>query len=158
MPNLETHLKNSQFFSGLEPEDLKHIAGLAKEQTYPQGKYLVHESDKGDILFLILRGRVDVTVSLVGTAETEKIATLAEGELVGEMVLLGKLRRSANVLAKSDVQVLVWEIVALRSYFENNTRSGYLFMRNIAASIAERLASTNQVLRNVLTIPKNAVI
>lgn len=151
-------LQSSPFFVDIKPADLKAIIELAETKSFGRDELIAKESDHGDSLYLILSGRVDISVSLAGAKETEKIASLNEGELVGEMVLLGKARRSATIRSKEAVEVLEWKIEKLLGYFEKNNHIGYLFMRNIAASIAERLANTNQVLRNVLAMPKNVIL
>jgi CRP-like cAMP-binding protein len=151
-------LEASAFFEGIKTSELKEIVALASFKHFARDELIAKESEHGDSLYMILSGRVDISVSLAGAKETEKIASLNEGELVGEMVLLGKTRRSANIKSKEAVDVLEWKIDKLLNYFEKHNNVGYLFMRNIAASIAERLANTNQVLRNVLAMPKNVIL
>jgi len=155
MSDLEI-LQSSVYLTGLSPDQVKGIAALAQKKTYQNGDALIKESDIGENLFFILSGRVDISVSLVGVDKTESIATLGAAEMVGEMILLGKKRRSANVTAKGDVVALEWTIDQIEEYFSDDLRAGYIVMRNTASQLAERLANTNQVLRNALTLPTSS--
>ena len=149
-------LQSSVYLAGLSTDQIKNIAGLAHKKTYKNGDALIKESDIGDNLFFILSGRVDISVSLVGVDKTESIATLGAAEMVGEMILLGKKRRSANVIAKGEVVALEWTIDQIEDFFSKDLKAGYTVMRNTASQLAERLANTNQVLRNALTLPTSS--
>lgn len=150
-------LKESNYFDGLSTQQLAQVAAIATSADYRRGQDLMLESDPGDKVFFITEGRVDISVSLVGSNEKESIATIGTGEMVGEMILLGKNRRSANVTAKDDVKVLIWNGSELNGLFQKDATIGFVVMRNVARHMAERLISTNQVLRNALTLPHNQV-
>ncbi len=149
-------LKSSVYLAGLTADQVKSIGDLAQKRTYQNGDLLIKESDVGDNLFFIISGRVDISDSLVGVDKTESIATLGAAEMVGEMVLLGKKRRSANVVAKGEVVALEWTIKQIEDFFSTDLKAGYTVMRNTASQLAERLSNTNQVLRNALTLPTSS--
>jgi CRP-like cAMP-binding protein len=150
-------IKDSNYFDGLSNNQLAQIAALATTKRFSRGQDLILEADQGEQVFFITEGRVDISVSLIGTAEKESIATIGTGEMVGEMILLGKKRRSANVTAKDNVSVLVWHGEDLNKLFQKDSGIGFVVMRNVARHMAERLISANQVLRNALTLPNNQV-
>jgi len=104
--------------------------------------------------YLIVEGRVDVSVAIPGSNSHEPIATLEDGEVVGEMILLGRERRSAQVTAKDAVKAIVWKREDMVGLFEKDNVIGFKVMRQLASLLADRLISTNLVLRNVLTVPR----
>ncbi len=55
------------------------------------------------------------------------------------MVMLGQYYRSASVIAEEDLEVLVWSKDDLDAVFEQNHHIGYVVMRNLANSLADRL-------------------
>ena len=156
--DIKESLKNSSYFHGLDDQGLQKIIDLGKKITFPESTSIATEDEEGSTVFYVLGGRVDISVSLPGSDESENIARIGEGEIVGEMILLGKRRRTANITARDEVTVLAWEQNDLFKLFESNTNLGYYIMRNLALNVADRLAATNQVLRNALSIPKNMIL
>ncbi len=100
-------LREVPMFSDLSPEDLEKIAEIAHEQLFSSRAVLCREGDPGNTLFIIVSGRVDVSIT---TAKKESIiASRGPGEFVGEMAILESAPRSATLIARGDVRVLVIE-------------------------------------------------
>jgi CRP-like cAMP-binding protein len=157
MSSYSDSLTKCSYFTDLSKEQLEKVAALANKQTHQRNGVVLKEADLGDAIFLIIKGRVDVTVSLVGSSKRETIATLGEGEIIGEMILLGKNRRTADVTAKDDLETLALPVAQLTKLFDSDPKIGYIVMRNIAKQMAERLIATNQVLRNALTVATSPI-
>ncbi len=98
-------LRDVPMFSKLAPEDLEKIAEIAQEQFFASRSLLFREGDPGKTLFIIVSGRVDVSVS-AGRTESV-IASRGPGEFVGEMAILESAPRSATLRASDDVRALV---------------------------------------------------
>jgi CRP-like cAMP-binding protein len=82
-------------------------ATLAKGELgklYRNGEVLCREGDKGDQMFIIQEGTVEVVTSNSGR-ETS-LATLAKGAIIGEMAVFENEPRSATVRAVGDVRAL----------------------------------------------------
>ncbi|MBK9926831.1 MAG: HEAT repeat domain-containing protein [Anaerolineales bacterium] len=92
-------------FSRLTPDDLERIAEIAEEQLFLEGSFLCREGERGDTLFIITDGMVDV-VKTSGNVETV-LATQSVGSYVGEMAVLESAPRSATLRARSNVRALV---------------------------------------------------
>ena len=88
-------------FSGCGKSDLRAIAAIADELSWPEGRVLAKQGDKGREFFVIVDGSADVTVD--GT----KVAQLGAGDFFGEMALLTAERRSATVTATTPLRGLV---------------------------------------------------
>jgi CRP-like cAMP-binding protein len=144
----------ANLFQGLAGPEIEKIAKLAQSSDFAAGAALINESDVGRVMYLIVEGRVDILVSIPGSDNTEPLATLKEGDVVGELILLGRERRSAHAIAKDNVKVLQWKKDDLVKLFETDNIIGYKVMRQLASLLADRLISTNLVLRNVLTVPR----
>ena len=89
-------------FSGLEADRLAEIANLLKPQLALPGETVVRKGDKGDAMFFIASGAVEVLVP--GLPEPVKLGT---GDVFGEMALLTRQRRNADVRALGYCQLLV---------------------------------------------------
>jgi CRP/FNR family transcriptional regulator, cyclic AMP receptor protein len=94
-------------FSELSAEEARRLAAFATETSVPEGEVLVREGDFSTELLAIEEGTADVLRG--GT----RIASLAAGDLIGEIGLLSREPRSADVVATSPMRVMKlthWEI------------------------------------------------
>jgi CRP/FNR family transcriptional regulator, cyclic AMP receptor protein len=100
-------LKAIPIFSHLSPEEAKRLAAFATETSAAEGQMLMKEGDYSVELIAIEEGTADV---IQGGA---KIASLKEGDLIGEMGLLERKPRNADVIASSPMRLIKlthWEI------------------------------------------------
>jgi cAMP-dependent protein kinase regulator len=94
-------------FSELSPDELSRLAAFATETSYPAGAKLLREGDYSTEMFAIVEGTADV---LRGG---DRVDSVGPGDLIGEMGLLEKAQRNADVVATSPLQVIGvshWEI------------------------------------------------
>ena len=98
------------------PEDARAaLAATARELLYAEGETIVREGEPGSSMFVVLSGRVAVTV---GGGQRE-VATTEAGGYFGEMSLLTGEPRSATVVARSDCALLELNADAFRVYFQD---------------------------------------
>jgi len=74
--------------------------GILRARTVPAGATIVRKGDRGDAMYLIASGSVEVDAS------TGK-ARLEEGDFFGEMALLSREPRSATVIAVRATDLLI---------------------------------------------------
>jgi CRP/FNR family transcriptional regulator, cyclic AMP receptor protein len=94
-------------FSELSAEEANRLAAFATETSAAEGQMLMKEGDYSVELIAIEEGTADV---LKGG---KKIASVKAGDLIGEMGLLDRKPRSADVIASSPMRLLKlthWEI------------------------------------------------
>ena len=134
-------------FEGLSTQFIVQIADLGTEKKFSRGEKIVVQNQLGDELFVVLTGRVEVSIS---GPENEHISigTIKDGEILGESMLLGKMRRAATGVAKDSVECLVWKTNDLLRFFETEPQIGYIVMKNLARSLSDKLNTTNMALRN----------
>jgi CRP-like cAMP-binding protein len=100
-------LKEIPIFSQLSDEEAKRLAAFATETTVAEGQILMKQGDYSTELIGIQEGTADVI------QDGQKIASLGEGDLIGEMGLLEREPRNADVIATSSMLVMKlthWEI------------------------------------------------
>ena len=82
----------------LDPDDRARLLGLGRLRRYPRGAPIIVQGDAGDTVFLVLSGRVKVTVN---TADGREILLAVDGpgELLGEFEAIdgGGPRTAGNV-------------------------------------------------------------
>ena len=88
------------------PEDaLASLAARAHSVTFLPGDTIIGEDERGDALYVITRGRVQVERNHPGGDRTI-LAELGEGDFFGETALLGDHVRTATVRAKIPTTLL----------------------------------------------------
>jgi cAMP-dependent protein kinase regulator len=94
-------------FSDLSPEEARRLATFATETSVAEGQILMKQGDYSTELIAVEEGTADVV------RDGEKIASLKEGDLIGEMGLFERQPRNADVIATSPMRVVKlthWEI------------------------------------------------
>src|ERR1700761_8907254 len=94
-------------FSHLSPDEAKRLAAFATETSAAEGQMLMKEGDYSVELIAIEEGTADVIQG------GRKIASLGTGDLIGEMGLLERRPRNADVIASSPMRLIKlthWEI------------------------------------------------
>lgn len=89
-------LRSVALFSGLPNQFLADIAEVLGEREVEQGEVVIREGEMGDQVFVIARGRFDVTHS------GRRVATLGPREVFGELAVLDPEPRAATVTAASE--------------------------------------------------------
>ncbi len=99
--DLPTLVAAVPLFAGLPPERIKEIAWRLKARLVLPGEHVVRKGEKGDAMFFIASGAVEVHAP--GLAEPVRLGT---GDFFGEMALLTGARRNADVQALGYCQIL----------------------------------------------------
>jgi CRP/FNR family cyclic AMP-dependent transcriptional regulator len=98
-------LRTVPLFSELSEEAISSLSHLATRRRYPKDTVVFFENEEGDTLFMILEGRIKVTI--LGDDGREIILTmLSPGDLFGEMALLDNEPRSATAIAVEESELL----------------------------------------------------
>ncbi len=106
-----SRLKKIDLFSDLDDDALQRVADMARETTAEEGDKLVQQDAASDQLIAIEEGTVEVR------SHDEKLATLGEGDVVGEAGLLKRGLRNADVVATGKVKAIFFtqdQVRALR--------------------------------------------
>ena len=86
-------------FSGLAPDDLKAIHEYMQRESYPAGGVIFTEGEKGDKLYLVKSGMVDIVKKAVDEfSGTVPLAHRGPGEIIGEMSVIDDAPRFATAV------------------------------------------------------------
>lgn len=95
------HLARVPLFAGLSRPELQRIAALTTERRAAPGDVLTREGDRGTELFVIVTGEAEVR------RRNRRLGSMSAGEVFGELALLDRGPRSATVVARSAMRLLV---------------------------------------------------
>jgi glutaminase len=98
-------LHQHEALRGLDDDQLARFAALVEHRHYPQGTTVVDAEHPGIELLLVMAGELSVNLVL-SDGGTHRLATLAPGMLVGEMLLASHEPSVSAVQADTDVECL----------------------------------------------------
>lgn len=129
-------LQSVPLFSGLKGKQIKTIVGSGKELRFEAGTQIVKEGDNGVGFYLILEGSAEVR------RKGRVLSKLGNGNFFGEMSLLDRQPRSADVVATTSVTcfgLTSWAFSAL-------IRMQPDIAVNLMQELARRLRETNSAM------------
>ena len=126
-------LSASQFFATLNPATLNELQPELELVHLPGGEILFRAGDAGDSMYVVLSGRLRVSVARSDGSE-EIIREIGLGESVGELALLTGEARSATIRAIRDSELAMLS----RPAFERTIKSDPTLIRQLAVQLAAR--------------------
>lgn len=97
------HLQNIPLFAGLSRKELRFLAQQTSETSVKKGSTLVKQGETGQEAMIVEDGTADVL------RDGEKVDDLGPGDFFGEMSLINHMPRNADVVATSDMDLLVMD-------------------------------------------------
>ncbi len=139
MPALES-LRNAELFGGLSEEQRRAVAALAGEKRAAPGETLFRLGESAEALYVIGRGRVDLTFPLQVMGETREVRfqSLEAGRTLAWSALVPPHRLTLSACATTDLELLVLERRRILALLAEQPPIGQVVMSNLAGVIAAR--------------------
>ena len=118
----------------LTANDWALVADKASRVHFKKGEALVQKGQKAKGVYLLLKGNARVQIAF-----HPKAATIAPGEICGEMSLLEDAPASASVFAEEDVEAYHLDRPTLETMFEPFPHLASRFYRSLARNLSRRL-------------------
>jgi CRP-like cAMP-binding protein len=129
-------LRGVELFSNCTTAELQQLASLATEYQAPAGEALAVQDQMGREFFIIVEGTARAFRNGIFLAD------LAPTDFFGELALLDGGRRTATVVAQTDLRLLVLSSGEFKELF----RSYPSVTRKIVAVLAARLRKADEML------------
>lgn len=131
-------LKESWLFSELEDSWCEELVSRSRQRAYPEGSTLMAQGSESEEALLMLSG--SATISRAGPQGPPLTIRLAKpGDVLGEMGLICRQRRSATVMAHEDSRVLVIE----QATFHDLLEAQPAFTRRVMEILCRRIVEGN---------------
>ena len=127
-------------FKYLTYNELVQVLGITDVIDVIKGDQFVKEGEIGDELYIVLNGKVKVHKGEID------IVTLEEGAHVGEMALIDKAPRSADVSAATDCKLLVISRNNFFKLIKSEPRMANKLLWSFLQVLSSRLRNTNEEL------------
>lgn len=118
----------------------KNLPIIRERKFFPKGSIILREGDEGNTAYLIQSGEVEVFTKNCG--KKRALGTLTLGEIIGEMALYNQGRRTANVIALEDCNL----IEISRQELEEKLKKSDPTIRAIVNMMFKRLSEGNKFL------------
>jgi CRP-like cAMP-binding protein len=113
---------------------IEHFQNARNPICVPAGQAVFHEGERGTVMYLLLDGMADLTVSGV------MVELAIAGSIVGEMALIDDSERSATLTARTDCKLVAID----GKRFDVLVRESPGFARHVMKIMAERLRRMNE--------------
>jgi CRP/FNR family transcriptional regulator, cyclic AMP receptor protein len=90
--------------SDLSRDELDALAATADRASVRRGTVIARQGEIGREAFLVVDGEVEIV------RDGAPVARLGAGEIVGELALLGDWYRTADIVAATDVEAVVFDV------------------------------------------------
>lgn len=139
MPALDS-LLDVELFAGLSEEQRRAVAALARERRAAAGETLFRLGEPAEALYVIRRGRVDLTFPLqvMGEVREVRFQSLAAGRTLAWSALVPPHRLTMSASATTEVELLVLDRQRLLALLGQQPLMGRVVMSNLAGVVAAR--------------------
>jgi CRP/FNR family cyclic AMP-dependent transcriptional regulator len=134
-------------FEGISPAERATLSKAAQLRTYRRGDVIVRQGQPGESFFVIVRGRVAVTI-LSPEGREVVLNSLGEGDHFGEMALLDEEPRSATVVAQERSELAILS----RDVFLDLLKSNFVLTRGLLCTFSRRLRRANATIEGLAAL------
>lgn len=145
---LVSHLGKTRMFASLPASDLAAIAQGMRPVEFGAGQVIFQRGDPGKELFLVVEGRVRLSILSVDGRELS-FAHATAGEVFGEIATLDGAQRSADATAVTKVSAMTLSQAVLNRLMEGNPAVA----RAVIAFLCARIRETDQQLEAIALHP-----
>ncbi|MGH7823332.1 MAG: cyclic nucleotide-binding domain-containing protein, partial [Candidatus Binatia bacterium] len=124
-------------FHDLRPWQAKVVALMGELRSFPHGEPIIRQGETGDAMFVIINGRAEVTYR--SGNERRRVRELGRGDVFGEMGLIRRHERTADVVALGDVETMAMNEQFLARLQRRYPRIANRILVNVARVLADRL-------------------
>lgn len=111
-------LNNIPMFQPLSRDEVQKMARASTVRVFAPDEYIVRQGQNADSMFIIKRGSVNIQIREDG--RQTKIGELNQGDFFGEMGLFTGEKRTADVIADRETEVLEINHQCLKPILEDN--------------------------------------
>ena len=141
---LKMHLKGVPLFCNLNDGQISMLSRISVITQFKKGRIIVHQKDSGDTFYIVVSGRLKVTL-LNEDGREIVLSILTKGDFFGELALLDNEPRSANVIAVEDTGLFL----ITRAQFYQLMETHPHILRKVLKEICARLRHADEKIESL---------
>jgi voltage-gated potassium channel len=115
-------------FAGLDGAALAELVSLLRARKFPPDTIIIRKGDEGDSMYFIASGEVEVVLP-------HSAVRLHEGDFFGEVAVLGRIKRTATVIARRSSELLVLDAADVVKFMDQNPRVASMLREKMAERV-----------------------
>lgn len=133
-------LKSYKLFNGLTDDELSRIVPLCQERSLKKGTICFKQGTPASELHLCRIGKVNIVVQhFEAPTIYVRVHTAVEGEVFGWSALVEPFQYTASAICVENTEEIYLRNADLFKLFDQVPRTGYTFMKNLAAIVSSRV-------------------
>ncbi len=129
-----TTLADHDFCRDLDSHALRILETFLQPRLFATGTTIVRQGEVAHEIYLLVAGTVSITLDLP-SGERRRLATMAPGMVFGELTIIDRSPRTADVRADSEVECLVLTAEELDRLQEEQPAVTIVIMRNLLRNV-----------------------
>jgi CRP-like cAMP-binding protein len=130
------YIQHADLFRGMSKDFLKKVMEITTKESHEKGAVLFREGDQAVYSFVLLQGRVDLSIGEMGHVV---FVVSRPGEAFGWSSLIGRNLYSASAECKVPTRLLKMEKEKFLEILEKDPANGFIFFKRLAATLGNRL-------------------
>jgi signal transduction histidine kinase len=147
-------LESSKLCSSLSSSEQQALSKVAQIKTFSQDSPIFCEGDKGDGIYVVRKGEVQITASL-NRGEPRKLSRIGPGDFFGELAILDSEPRSASATAETETEVYFIPQFELVRLLEEAPKFAISLVREVSRRVRE---FNRQYIQDVLQAERLAIV
>jgi CRP/FNR family cyclic AMP-dependent transcriptional regulator len=135
-------LRRIKILAGMSDGQLERFAQFLQAEKVPQWSVVVKQGDHGDAMYFILEGELRVRINIMGKETI--LATLAAGDVFGDISLFDHGPRSADVVANADSLVVKFSASAFDDLAKAAPDLATPFLLAMGRTLTARIRADNK--------------
>ncbi|MDH5379134.1 MAG: cyclic nucleotide-binding domain-containing protein [Gammaproteobacteria bacterium] len=140
-------LSKCLFFSHLNPVELEFVSRTMKIVELKKGEMLFQEGDPGSYVCFVMEGALEI-IKHDSFGDEAVIATLVQGNSIGEMCLIDGKPRSASTRAVVNSKLLLLSKNIFDRILKAEPSVGVGLLKGLAVVLSDNLRETSMALSN----------
>lgn len=140
------YFQQADLFWGMSRDFVKKLMDAAEKESHQKGQFLFHEGDPATYFYIIIKGRVKLTIGEIG----QMVYTVDHaGEAFGWSSLIDRDVYTASAECIKDTILQKFDRRVLQKIIEQDPANGLVFFRRLAGTIGHRLLSSYKMITSV---------
>jgi len=136
-------LAEHEICRSLDPAGLAHLERLLDRKRFASGDFIVRKGDPAEEIYLLMSGEVSVTVTLPD-GRRKRLSTLSAGMTFGELAIVDRSDRSADVRADTAAECYVLSAAEFERLGDTAPKIQIALLKSMQRSAHQMVSRLNQ--------------
>ena len=133
------YIQQTELFRGMGKDFLKEVMHITMKESHKEGDFLFREGDPAVYSYVLLKGRVEVTIG----EEGHLVFVISRpGEAFGWSSLIDREVYSASAECREPTRLLKMGKEGFQKILEKDPSNGFIFFKRLAGMLGNRLVQS----------------